>query len=165
MKSRIFSTVIVFLLSQVGCIWWRAPSSPTDKQTDKQKPTNRSQPEQPPLPLIIFNQNQNKDPNEVNVSDEESPLLMRCQGRNVDKGICCSRNTPCVEGAGDCEDDADCNGDLVCGQNNCKQFGYFFHEEDDCCVKPFSNSPSLVTKLIPIFPLTDPYPGENKSKH
>merc|ERR1712013_966802 len=27
-------------------------------------------------------------------------------------------------------------GDLVCGRNNCKKFGSYYHEKDDCCEKP-----------------------------
>ena len=57
----------------------------------------------------------------------------RCQGRNVDKGKCCSTGNPCEEGEGDCENDSECSGSLVCGINNCKQFGQFFHSKDDCC--------------------------------
>ena len=38
------------------------------------------------------------------------------------KGKCCTMENPCDEGEGDCEDDFECNGNLVCGLNNCKQF-------------------------------------------
>merc|ERR1712025_1286587 len=31
---------------------------------------------------------------------------------------------------------AGCKGDLVCGSNNCKRFGAYYHEKDDCCEKP-----------------------------
>ena len=26
-------------------------------------------------------------------------------------------------------------GDLVCGSNNCRKFGLYYHEKDDCCEK------------------------------
>ena len=71
----------------------------------------------------------------IKPSVEVENLLPRCQGRNVDVGICCSPETPCMLGEGDCENDSDCNGNLVCGNNNCKQFGSIFHEKDDCCVE------------------------------
>jgi len=63
------------------------------------------------------------------------PLANRCAGRNVDNGKCCTEDAPCVEGEGDCEEDDECKDDLVCGNNNCKQFAAFFHPKDDCCVK------------------------------
>ena len=77
----------------------------------------------------------------------------RCRGRNFDARGCCSPDNPCVEGEGDCEEDADCSGDLMCGNNNCKAFGSFFHTKDDCCVKP------VETVTRPSFPLTEPAPG------
>jgi len=63
-------------------------------------------------------------------------LSPRCQGRNVDTGRCCTAASPCVEGEGDCDNDQECGGDMVCGDNNCKQFGEIFHPKDDCCVTP-----------------------------
>ena len=48
---------------------------------------------------------------------------------------------PCDEGEGDCDgpgghdDHRGCKGDLVCGSNNCKKFGHYYHEKDDCCEK------------------------------
>ena len=43
-------------------------------------------------------------------------------------------NTPCGVAEGDCDDDSDCAGDLVCGDNNCGWPG-----SDDCC-KPKSKN-------------------------
>jgi len=78
-------------------------------------------------------------------SNPSSPLISqaktRCQGRNVDQGKCCTRENPCEEGQGDCEDNEECSGDLMCGTNNCKQFSDIFHPKDDCCVKP---TPSFI---------------------
>ena len=28
--------------------------------------------------------------------------------------------------------------DLVCGSNNCRKFGLYYHEKDDCCDEPIS---------------------------
>merc|ERR1712106_808107 len=85
------------------------------------------------------------------VSDAEVfSLTKRCRGRNFNERGCCSFENPCVEGEGDCEQDNDCNGDLVCGNNNCKAFGSFFHPKDDCCIKPMVTSVEAVTR--PAFP-------------
>merc|ERR1712106_836791 len=85
----------------------------------------------------------------------------RCRGRNFNERGCCSFENPCVEGEGDCEQDNDCNGDLVCGNNNCKAFGSFFHPKDGCCIKPMVTSVEAVTR--PAFPLTEPFPGQKCS--
>merc|ERR1739842_184127 len=69
----------------------------------------------------------------------------RCSGRNFQGRRCCTPENPCDEGEGDCDGPGDggnndghrgCRGDLVCGSNNCKKFGHFYHEKDDCCEKP-----------------------------
>ena len=48
-------------------------------------------------------------------------------------------------GEGDCDGPGDggqhdghrgCLPGLVCGSNNCKKFGLYYHEKDDCCDKP-----------------------------
>ena len=49
---------------------------------------------------------------------------------------CCTAESPCEEGEGDCSDETghtDCAESLLCGNNNCKQFGQYYHEKDDCC--------------------------------
>merc|ERR1719412_2354703 len=76
-----------------------------------------------------------KKENVNNVVTLREPF-QRCKGRNFLPRPCCTPQNPCPEGQGDCEIDSDCAGSLVCGNNNCKQFGSFFHEKDDCCVKP-----------------------------
>ena len=66
----------------------------------------------------------------------------RCAGRNYNGQRCCSPEAPCEYGEGDCDGPADgglhdghagCRGELVCGSNNCKKFGHFYHAKDDCC--------------------------------
>ena len=37
-----------------------------------------------------------------------------------------------VLGKGDCDSERDCQGNLVCGKDNCQ--GEWFEEDDDCCV-------------------------------
>merc|ERR1712013_532921 len=65
--------------------------------------------------------------------------------RNYNGQRCCTPDNPCGEGEGDCDGHGDggrsdgdrgCKGDLVCGRNNCKKFGSYYHEKDDCCEKP-----------------------------
>merc|ERR1712126_382222 len=79
----------------------------------------------------------------------EPPAGQRCRGRNYDGKRCCTPENPCDEEEGDCDGPGDgglndgnagCKGDLVCGSNNCLQFGAYFHPKDDCCERP-NNSP------------------------
>ena len=55
--------------------------------------------------------------------------------RNPCKGAtsCCSQGVSgyCKEGEGDCDGDSECEGSLVCGQNNCDNGG-----DADCCTTP-----------------------------
>ena len=81
---------------------------------------------------------------------------------------CCTPENPCDEGEGDCDGPGDggnndghrgCRGDLVCGSNNCKKFGHFYHEKDDCCEKPSDvksddRKNSSPTQIIPGNPKT-----------
>merc|ERR1719324_833263 len=73
------------------------------------------------------------------------PKGQRCRGRNYDGKRCCTPEQPCGLGEGDCDGPLDggthdghqgCKGDLVCGSNNCRKFGAYFHEKDDCCDRP-----------------------------
>merc|ERR1711974_397985 len=51
---------------------------------------------------------------------------------------CCTAAEPCYEEEGDCDNDAECAGDLVCGKNNCP-VGFtakFGKNKPDCCEKP-----------------------------
>ena len=60
----------------------------------------------------------------------------RCAGRNYNGKRCCTPEAPCDEGEGDCDGPGDggnndghrgCKGDLICGSNNCLQFGAYYH--------------------------------------
>jgi len=51
----------------------------------------------------------------------------RCGGK--DDG-CCTKENPCNAGDGDCDNDEDCVGSLVCGKDNCP-----WGDQDDCCHK------------------------------
>merc|ERR1711971_977360 len=85
----------------------------------------------------------------------EPPAGQRCRGRNFGERRCCTPGDPCDEGEGDCDGPGDggnndghagCKGDLVCGSNNCLQFGAYYHEKDDCCERP------LVQSAVPLEP-------------
>jgi len=106
------------------------------------------------------------------------PSSQRCGGRNVDEEKCCTIEEPCLEGEGDCENNEECQEDLVCGNNNCKEFGEFYHEKDDCCVKGFKTknenktetyftatttllgASATSSKIGVVFPLSEPFPGQ-----
>merc|ERR1711936_495601 len=75
----------------------------------------------------------------------QPPQGQRRAGRNFNGRRCCTPESPCGYGEGDCDGPLDggandghrgCQGDLVCGSNNCKKFGTYFHEKDDCCDLP-----------------------------
>merc|ERR1711994_132435 len=79
------------------------------------------------------------------VDIQEPPAGQRCSGRNYNGRRCCTPQQPCGLGEGDCDGPLDggthdghqgCRGDLMCGSNNCKKFGAYFHEKDDCCDRP-----------------------------
>merc|ERR1739838_1205992 len=80
----------------------------------------------------------------------DPPAGQRCRGRNYDGRRCCTPENPCDEGEGDCDGAGDggvndgnngCRGNLVCGSNNCKKFGAYYHQKDDCCEKPAGGAP------------------------
>jgi len=70
------------------------------------------------------------------------PIAHRCAGREIDEGRCCTSEEPCKHGEGDCDNDAECESGLKCGNNNCLQFAAYFHPKDDCCFEAAKNSDS-----------------------
>ena len=55
----------------------------------------------------------------------------RCQGFHTYNG-CCTADTPCGKGDGDCDSDGQCQGELTCGNDNCSpETG--FSSTYDCC--------------------------------
>eukprot|EP00090_Calanus_glacialis_P043455 TRINITY_DN76939_c0_g1_i1.p1 TRINITY_DN76939_c0_g1~~TRINITY_DN76939_c0_g1_i1.p1 ORF type:complete len:116 (-),score=12.95 TRINITY_DN76939_c0_g1_i1:45-392(-) len=46
----------------------------------------------------------------------------------------CSQETPCLDGEGNCNDDTQCVGNLLCGKDNCKRLGEFYPDKGNCCV-------------------------------
>merc|ERR1712126_89600 len=82
----------------------------------------------------------------------------RCAGRNYNGRRCCTPENPCGYGEGDCDGPGDggandghqgCQGDLVCGSNNCKKFGLYYHEKDDCCERPEGHNANPNNGYIP----------------
>ena len=58
-----------------------------------------------------------------------------CDGGNS----CCRAENPCFENEGDCDEDEDCFGELICGQgsgkdDNCPSTATF-QSTDDCCYR------------------------------
>ena len=52
---------------------------------------------------------------------------------------CCSQGIPCSLGQGDCDTDAECENDLLCGsegQGEGSNCGPKFYETAECCRKP-----------------------------
>jgi len=94
------------------------------------------------------------------------PPGQRCSGRNFNGRRCCTPEQPCGKGEGDCDGPLDggvndghegCQGDLVCGSNNCLKFGLYFHEKDDCCDEPDSiATPRPPPVIVPGTPLEPP---------
>ncbi len=52
-----------------------------------------------------------------------------------DSDYCCTEESPCDVGEGDCDDDDECRGDLVCGEDNCGSDTNFLPGHD-CCMRP-----------------------------
>ena len=52
---------------------------------------------------------------------------------DIDDGSCCTSSNLCALGEGDCDDDTDCAGNLVCGTDNCVNFDSSWPSTSDCC--------------------------------
>ena len=59
-------------------------------------------------------------------------MILACDW-TTDKWACCTTLQPCEYGEGDCDNDGECAGSLVCGTNNC---GGIFDSGADCCIHP-----------------------------
>merc|ERR1711920_544494 len=53
-----------------------------------------------------------------------------CDGYDDFDRECCSTAAPCAINEGDCDKDSECQGNLICGRNNCPSF---FPSTADCC--------------------------------
>merc|ERR1711970_1482342 len=98
----------------------------------------------------------------------EPPSGQRCSGRDFQGRRCCTPESPCGLGEGDCDGPLDgglndghegCAGELVCGSNNCKKFGRYFHPKDDCCDEPSTlateRPPPVIVPGVPLDPRPD----------
>merc|ERR1712060_457133 len=57
--------------------------------------------------------------------------IKKCNGgTEAQVGDCCTASKKCKEGQGNCKNDDECLGDLVCGENNC---GQGFYDKANCC--------------------------------
>lgn len=65
----------------------------------------------------------------------DCPGVEECTGLKG-SSACCTEEAPCKEQGGDCDDDKECEGSLVCGTNNCRDFNPSAEETYDCCVRP-----------------------------
>jgi len=65
----------------------------------------------------------------------DCPGVDECTGLKG-SSACCTKDAPCKEKGGDCDDDQDCEGSLICGYNNCKEFNPDAEETYDCCIRP-----------------------------
>ena len=65
----------------------------------------------------------------LNQSISFNTLGKNCDGVNYDNE-CCSVVAPCAINEGDCDSDSECQGNLICGSNNCPAP---FPSDADCC--------------------------------
>ena len=94
--------------------------------------------------------------------DHSSFLLGGCDGGNA----CCSSTNKCGAGEGDCDNDHDCQGSMVCGQDNCPSTGHF-DTTDDCCKA--APTGKWIAYLLNLYndidcPRTYPHPSEAQVK-
>ena len=52
-------------------------------------------------------------------------------GNEAEIADCCKTEAPCSFGQGDCDNDSECEGELICGRNNCG--AVFPWTGADCC--------------------------------
>merc|ERR1711937_942524 len=60
-------------------------------------------------------------------------VATRCNG-STSAWSCCSANSKCGHGEGDCDSDNECQSGLKCGKDNCKDFHSGAHNAADCCI-------------------------------
>ena len=68
-----------------------------------------------------------------------------------EQGNCCTKESPCKLGGGDCDKDDDCEGSLVCGLDNCQDFTPAATSASDCCIKPSDRSKRIQNKCFNVF--------------
>merc|ERR1712141_260612 len=73
---------------------------------------------------------------ESNIADGCSGLTSCTLSNGYATGSCCNSGNLCDVDEGDCDEDSDCDGDLICGTNNCESP---FPSSHDCCTRACSN--------------------------
>ena len=76
--------------------------------------------------------------NDADISSIEDDLAAatRCTGILNYDSSCCTSSNPCGINQGDCDSDSDCNGDLICGKDNCIDLWPSFGDVyADCCIE------------------------------
>merc|ERR1712168_160535 len=58
-----------------------------------------------------------------------------CNGDHSDRA-CCTIKNPCQLGGGNCDADIHCEGELVCGTRNCREFHPNARRWANCCMEP-----------------------------
>ena len=61
-----------------------------------------------------------------------------CDAATADSD-CCTSSNKCSLGEGNCDSDSDCEGDLVCGTNNCRNFDTTWSGGNCCTTGKHSN--------------------------
>jgi len=77
-----------------------------------------------------------------NIADGCSGLTSCTLSNGYATGSCCNSSNLCDVDEGDCDADSDCDGDLICGSNNCASP---FPDTHDCCTRACSNYISSVS--------------------
>jgi len=77
-----------------------------------------------------------------NIADGCSGLTSCTLSNGYATGSCCNSSNLCDIDEGDCDADSDCDGDLICGSNNCASP---FPDTHDCCTRACSNYISSVS--------------------
>jgi len=71
-----------------------------------------------------------------NIADGCSGLTSCTLSNGYATGSCCNSSNLCDIDEGDCDADSDCDGDLICGSNNCVSP---FPATHDCCIRDCDN--------------------------
>ena len=64
------------------------------------------------------------------------PVVDKCDPFKNENDECCTKESPCGKGAGDCDDDGDCKEGLKCGTDNCRYMhggSKDIKRQFDCC--------------------------------
>ena len=71
--------------------------------------------------------------------ENSTNALIRCGGSQTDTASCCTSVSPCGINEGDCDDHFECQGELMCGIDNCINIlpSDNFPSTHDCCYSPF----------------------------